>query len=162
MLALAMPRQNALVTVVFGLVWTSAFVMLAVLVWMASGAGGGFFLVAVLASVAGLVLVARGAVDLKNRLVVTVSPTELRVDTAPLRLPRPRTIHAADVLGFTVRRNETARYLVYALRRDGRGEPIPYLFERLTNAVWFAERLDTLVAEHRASSPYRGLEHRTA
>ncbi len=155
--SIGLPRQNAAVTLLFGLIWAGGFGMLALLVWMASGAGGGFFVVAFMVGLAGVGLVARGATDLTNRVVLTVSSTELRVDTAPIRFAKACTMHSADVLGFTVRRNDAARYVVYALRRDGRSEAVPCPFDRLTNAVWLAERLEELVLEHRAHSAYRGL-----
>ena len=153
--AVALPRQNAAVTMLLGVVWSGCSGMVALLAWMVSGCAGGFF-VALVAAVAGLGLVVYGAAAMRNRVVVTVTSTEVRVDTTPFRLAA-RTMHAADVIGFTVRRNDAARYVVYALRRAGQSEAVPCPFERLANAVWLAERLEELVLEHRRRSAYRGL-----
>lgn len=152
--SLALPRQTALVGIVFGAAWASVSIMLAVLVWMASGLGGGLFLVALVSVAGGLVLAGRGALALDGALSVTVSSTEVRVGTSRFG---SRVIPAAEVVGFTVHRNPIARYQVFVLRRDGRADPVPYAFERLANAVWLAEHLDALFEEHRPSSAYRGL-----
>jgi hypothetical protein len=135
----------------------------AALVW-SNGVGGGlrlfglFFIVAALACM-GLPLVRRGGLDLVNRLELSVSKAELLVTTTPVS-EKGKTvgpIPISEILGFSVEADDFARSVVYALLRNGQGKRLPYVFAHRAHAVFVADKLGELVAEHASDTPYRGL-----
>ena len=162
-LSLSVPRSSAVGTILVGLGWTMGLARVAALVW-SNGVGGGlrlfglFFVVVVLACL-GLPLVRRGVLDLANRLELSVTKGELRVMTTPV-FEKGKTvgpIPVSEILGFSVEPDDFARSVVYALLRDGQGKRLPYVFARRAHAVFVADKLGEMVAEHSNETPYRGL-----
>ncbi len=161
-LILSVPRSSAVGTILVGLGWTMGLARVAALVW-SNGVGGGlrffglFFVVAVLACM-GLPLVRRGGLDLVNRLELSVSKAELLVTTTPVsedgKTVAP--IAISEILGFSVEPDDFARSAVYALLRNGQGKRLPYVFAHRAHAVFIADKLGEMVAEHSGETPYRG------
>ena len=160
LLALDHPKHDAAVALLLGLVWTVGLGSVAALVWICSEGGGGLFVALVAVASVGMVLAIHGARGLVSRIEISVTATWIAVGTKPGNAVRA--FRAAEILGFSVQRDAFARYEIYALLRNGRGERLPYVFDRQTNAVWTAERLDTLMAERTSVTPYRGLPPKPA
>ncbi len=158
-LVLPPPREVAVFQLFVGAAWTAALLVVAYAAAVSSI--GAFTLFPLLLAGLGLgfggPLITRGARGLVNALRVSISRDTIVVAEGPLspRAP-PERILLSDVVGTAVRPATLVRFVPCLVLRDGRTVEIPRTFDRKSNAVWVCEQVDTLVAEARVVSPYRG------